>query len=35
MIKFYGTYARINALEKELAILKRNRTRGGLVCRCM
>ena len=26
---------RLNTLEKELAILKRNRTRGGLVCRCM
>lgn len=26
---------RSNTLEKELATLKRNRTRGGLVCRCM
>jgi hypothetical protein len=26
---------RSNTLEKELATLKRNRTKGGLVCRCM
>ena len=69
MIKFYGTFARINSLEKELSkvesqistcydfwdqgsvpveliersntiekeltTLKRNRTKGGLVCRCI
>ena len=68
MIKFYGTYAKIQelenkidslnelisemydnydmegtshyepvveSLERELATLKRNRTKGGLVCRCM
>lgn len=35
MIKYFGEYATINTLEKELATLKRNRTRGGLVCRCM